>query len=153
MNTGTYCHVTDGVIDQGPCGLPVAWRNISGLNLMTNNAELKALGWLPVVDVSVEALPGQIVDGHTLEVGTTEVRLAVNARDLTADENQQITDSIKAAHNATILAQIAALDTKRIRPLAAAMEATLMGLTPDPADTTRLLDINADIDNLRSELQ
>jgi len=41
-----YFHVTDGTIDDGPCELPVSWRNVSGLDLLDDTA-LKALGWLP----------------------------------------------------------------------------------------------------------
>ena len=41
-----YFHVTEGIIDEGPRVLPMAWRNISGLHLL-DDAALKPLGWLP----------------------------------------------------------------------------------------------------------
>jgi hypothetical protein len=45
-----YCLVESGQITQGPGRLPRAWKNVSGLNLLIT-AQLKALGWLPFVDV------------------------------------------------------------------------------------------------------
>lgn len=42
-----YCHIEDGVIEDGPRKLPRSWRNVSGLNLGTPE-ELKDKGWLPV---------------------------------------------------------------------------------------------------------
>lgn len=42
-----YCFVENNVIVEGPRGLPRSWRNISGLNLLSND-DLRALGWLPV---------------------------------------------------------------------------------------------------------
>tara|TARA_Y100001951_G_C11204647_1_gene219215 strand:+ start:317 stop:760 length:444 start_codon:yes stop_codon:yes gene_type:complete len=45
-----YVHITDGVIDEGPGGLPKAWKNVSGLNLNTD-VELKDKGWLPVEEI------------------------------------------------------------------------------------------------------
>lgn len=42
-----YCLVENNAIVDGPRALPNSWRNISGLNWLSNN-ELRALGWLPV---------------------------------------------------------------------------------------------------------
>jgi len=44
-----YIHHTDGVIDVASKRLPAAWRNVSGLD-RASSAELKAMGWLPVVE-------------------------------------------------------------------------------------------------------
>lgn len=42
-----YCFVENNAIVEGPRGLPRSWRNISGLDLLSND-DLRALGWLPV---------------------------------------------------------------------------------------------------------
>lgn len=41
-----YSYVENGVIVEGPKGLPRSWRNVSGLDKATT-AELKAKGWFP----------------------------------------------------------------------------------------------------------
>lgn len=46
-----FCHQTNDVIDIGPGPLPRAWRNVSGLD-KASAADLKAVGWLPVVYVN-----------------------------------------------------------------------------------------------------
>lgn len=48
-----YYHVTDGVIDDGPRALPQSWKNISGIDRLSNEA-LAELGWLPQVIVGYE---------------------------------------------------------------------------------------------------
>lgn len=45
-----YAYVEGGVVANGPTVLPSSWRNVSGLNLMSD-AELAAIGWLPVDEV------------------------------------------------------------------------------------------------------
>jgi hypothetical protein len=44
-----YIHQTDNVIDVAPGPLPASWRNVSGLELLSDE-DLKVAGWLPVVD-------------------------------------------------------------------------------------------------------
>ena len=48
-----YFQVTGNTINLGPIDLPTSWRNISGLNLLSN-AELAIEGWLPEVLVGFE---------------------------------------------------------------------------------------------------
>jgi hypothetical protein len=52
-----YCLIEDGLIISGPKRLPHNWRNISGLNNMTD-PELLVLGWYPYVE-TVDPLPNK----------------------------------------------------------------------------------------------
>ena len=88
-----YCHVVDGEIKEGPRGLPKSWKNVSGLNLSTD-AELKALGWLPVDHIQNEPGADQVSDGRTTEVMITKVKITEKVRDMTA---QEITDRTASA--------------------------------------------------------
>jgi len=53
-----YAYVKNGSIVEGPVPLPVASRNVSGLD-RSSPQELLALGWLPVIEDDVP-------DGHTV---------------------------------------------------------------------------------------
>jgi len=44
------CFISEGQIYEGPCRVPKAWRNISGLDKATDEY-LISLGWLPFIDV------------------------------------------------------------------------------------------------------
>lgn len=84
----TYGFVEDGIIKEGPKSLPAAWRNVSGLNLLSQE-ELRSLGWLPWRVVEV---PGDILTGSTIDIQPTEIVETQTRRNKTeqeiADEQQ-----------------------------------------------------------------
>ena len=88
-----YCHVVDGVIKEGPRGLPKSWKNVSGLNLSTAT-ELKSLGWLPVDHIQIEPTSNQVRNGRTTEVMITKVKITDLVRDMTEQEIIERTASI-----------------------------------------------------------
>ena len=45
-----YCLVEDNSISQGPAPIPGSWKNISGLDCLSDE-KLKVLGWLPVREI------------------------------------------------------------------------------------------------------
>jgi len=45
----SYCLIEQGVITAGPKAVPKAWKNISGLNRLSDE-RLKTLGWLPYIN-------------------------------------------------------------------------------------------------------
>lgn len=88
-----YCLVENNAIVDGPRALPSSWRNVSGLNWLSNN-ELRALGWLPVrIDEGAvdEKFSGSMFVIHPHEV--VEIKLWVK---YTAEEKAEI-DAQKAA--------------------------------------------------------
>jgi hypothetical protein len=93
-----YGHVTNGAIDKGPCSLPKAWENISGLNNMTEE-QLREIGWLPWVLVTVPVGENQVLDGSTVAIKATEIVETQVVRDMTpqeiADRDQQYKDGNK----------------------------------------------------------
>lgn len=65
-----YVYVENNVVKEGPMTLPRSWRNISGLNYMTD-AELLAVGWKPYrID---EGQVNEVYTGSTVQVLATEV--------------------------------------------------------------------------------
>lgn len=68
-----YAYVKNGVIVEGPKGLPKAWRNTSGFNLLPTE-ELVALGWLPWRLVEVPAPSSDwIMTTPTIEIRDAEI--------------------------------------------------------------------------------
>jgi hypothetical protein len=51
INTRPYCYVKNGKIIEGPTVLPVNWENAMNVCYCHDNAFLKDLGWLPVVQI------------------------------------------------------------------------------------------------------
>jgi hypothetical protein len=94
-----YGHVTNGIIDQGPIGLPDSWENISGLNNLTD-AELRPLGWLPWILVEVPVGYNQVLDGSTVVVEPNRIVETQIVRNMTPEEiasvEQQQRDANKA---------------------------------------------------------
>lgn len=88
-----YIHQTNDVIDVPPRALPKAWGRTSGLD-HASTAELKALGWLPVVlvdpafdgttQVRTGPVGGQMGDAVTANADNVTVTYSV--RDKTAQE-------------------------------------------------------------------
>jgi len=89
-----YGHVTNGTIDKGPCSLPKAWENISGLNNMSSD-QLRTFGWLPWVFITVPVGSNQVLNNSTVQVENTRIVETQLFRDLT----QQELDGMKQQHN------------------------------------------------------
>lgn len=77
-----YGYVEDGKIIEGPRSLPSSWRNISGLNNLSD-AELLPLGWLPWRFVEVQ---GEVITGSVVEIAATEIIETQTRRDRTPEE-------------------------------------------------------------------
>ncbi len=77
-----YAYVEGGNIVEGPTMLPSSWRNISGLNNLSD-AELLPLGWLPWRFVETQ---GDVITGSTIEIKPTEVVETQTRRAKTQDE-------------------------------------------------------------------
>lgn len=96
-----YCHVTDGVVDEGPRSLPTSWKNVSGLD-RGSPGTLKALGWLPVTYVNADYDPDtQVRSGPILNVSNNSVTATFNVRDKTPSE----LDDEKEAKSGAILSE------------------------------------------------
>ena len=94
-----YFHVENGQIQQGPRQLPKAWRNISGLDLLSD-ADLKPLGWLPEEKVGFKPFDPatQVRTGPTHQILAAKVRSTYSLRAKTAQElaNEQRDDDLQA---------------------------------------------------------
>lgn len=88
-----YCLIENNAIVDGPRGLPRAWRNVSGLNWLSDD-ELRALGWLPV-RIDEGAVDEKFV-GSTFIIAPYEVVEVKLWRAYTAEEKVEI-DTQKAA--------------------------------------------------------
>jgi len=85
--TGTmYAHVKDGIVDyMGK--LPKKSGNVSGLHLSNgDDAYLKTIGWLPLVEINVTPAANQTFDTDVVTVEADRVLLIHRARDMTAAE-------------------------------------------------------------------
>jgi hypothetical protein len=80
-----YGHVTAGAIDDGPCQLPVSWKNISGLNNLSSEQQIE-LGWLPWILVEVQPGPNQVSNSETVVVQSTQIVQTQLVRDMTSEE-------------------------------------------------------------------
>lgn len=102
-----YGHVTNGVVDQGPCSLPKSWENISGLNNMSLE-QLRQIGWLPWELVEVPVGPNQVLAGSTVVVEPARIVETQVVRNMTPAEiearNQQYRDANKAEAEALLSA-------------------------------------------------
>jgi hypothetical protein len=67
-----YAYVENGKIVDGPRGLPKAWKNISGLNLLPE-ADLIQLGWLPWRFVDSQPESDMVQAPSTIEIKATEI--------------------------------------------------------------------------------
>ena len=82
-----YCLVENNAIVDGPRALPSSWRNVSGLNWLSNE-ELRALGWLPV-RIDEGAVDEKFV-GSTFIIAPYEVIEVKMWRPYTVDEKAEI---------------------------------------------------------------
>jgi hypothetical protein len=83
-----YCLVENGVVTQAVGTLPKSWKNVSGLDKMSD-AKLKLLGWLPTEDVhlaydnTTHYRISPTIDIQTDKVVYTDVVVAFTAEELT----------------------------------------------------------------------
>lgn len=82
-----YCLVENNAIVEGPRALPNSWRNVSGLNWLSDD-ELRALGWLPV-RIDEGAVDDKFV-GSTFIIAPYEVIEVKMWRPYTAEEKAEI---------------------------------------------------------------
>ena len=81
-----YAHVKDGSVDYMGA-LPKSWGNVTGLPLSNgDDAYLKTIGWLPLVEPNVTLGANQIIDTDVVTVEEDRVLLIHRARDMTAQE-------------------------------------------------------------------
>jgi hypothetical protein len=82
-----YCLVENNAIVDGPRGLPKSWRNISGLNWLSDH-DLRPLGWLP--SRIEEGIVDEKFVGSTFTITETEVIETKQWRKFTAEEQAEI---------------------------------------------------------------
>jgi len=81
-----YAHVKDGSVDYMGA-LPKKWENVSGLHLSNgDDAYLKTVGWLPLVETNVTPAANQTFDTDVVTVELDRVLLIHRARNMTAEE-------------------------------------------------------------------
>ena len=85
-----YAHVKeDGSVDYLG-SLPKSWGNVSNLHLSKgDDAHLKTIGWLPLVETNATPTYNQIFDTDVITVEADRVLLIHRARDMTAEEITQ----------------------------------------------------------------
>ena len=84
-----YAHVKDGSVDYMGT-LPKKWGNVSGLHLSDgDDAYLKTLGWLPIVETNVTPTANQTFDTDVITVEADRVLLIHRARDMTTEEKTE----------------------------------------------------------------
>jgi len=79
-----YAQIVDGAITHRG-GLPKNTKAVSGFNLQSD-AELKALGWLPMTEVGVTLGADETSDGETVSIGANSVTVTAKKRSMTAAE-------------------------------------------------------------------
>ena len=128
-----YGHVTNGVIDKGPCSLPKSWENVSGLNNMSD-AQLRDIGWLPWVFVETPVGTNQVISGSTVVIEAARILETQTVRNLTQqeidglnkqkqDENKQIAEEKLAATDWTQVADVPLLNKQAFVDYRAAVRA------------------------------
>ena len=81
-----YAHVKDGSVDY-MVALPKSWGSVSNLHLSNgDDAYLKTIGWLPLVETNVTPTANQTFDTDVVTVEADRVLLIHRARDMTAEE-------------------------------------------------------------------
>jgi hypothetical protein len=87
-----YAHVEDGVVGHRGA-LPKNWRNISGLNKSDgDNAFLKTLGFLPLVEVPATLGANDVSTGWTTSITASKVTNTQGKRAMTAAEKTDRTN-------------------------------------------------------------
>ena len=81
-----YAHVKDGSVDYMGA-LPKSWGSVSNLHLSNgDDAYLKTIGWLPLVETNVTPTANQTFDTDVVTVEADRVLLIHRARAMTAKE-------------------------------------------------------------------
>ena len=81
-----YAHVKDGSVDYLG-SLPKSWGSVSNLHLSNgDDAYLKTLGWLPLVETNVTPGVNQTFDTDVITAEEDRVTLVHRVRDMTAEE-------------------------------------------------------------------
>jgi len=81
-----YAHVKDGSVDYLG-SLPKKWGSTSGLHLSNgDDAYLKTIGWLPLVETNVTPGVNQTFDTDVITAEEDRVTLVHRVRDMTAEE-------------------------------------------------------------------
>ena len=81
-----YAHVKDGSVDYMGT-LPKSWENVTGLHLSNgDDAYLKTLGWLPLIETNVAPSANQTFDTDVVTVEEDRVLLTHRVRYMTAQE-------------------------------------------------------------------
>jgi hypothetical protein len=128
-----YGHVTNGVIDKGPCSLPKSWENVSGLNNMSDT-QLRDIGWLPWVFVETPVGTNQVISGSTVVIEAARILETQTVRNLTQqeidglnkqkqDQNKQIAEEKLSATDWTQVADVPLLNKQAFVDYRAAVRA------------------------------
>ena len=82
-----YAHVKeDGSVDYLG-GLPKSWGDVSNLHLSNgDDAYLKTIGWLPLVETNVTPIDNQTFDTDVITAEADRVTLVHRVREMTAEE-------------------------------------------------------------------
>ena len=84
-----YAHVENGSVDYLGA-LPKKWGNVSGLHLSNgDDAYLKTIGWLPLVETNVTPATNQTFDTDVITAEADRVTLVHRVRDMTSEEMTQ----------------------------------------------------------------
>lgn len=80
-----YCHITDGVIDQGPAGLPANLKGLASVELSDQN-------WVPVEEIQTNPTADQTYTGTDLTVFADKVVMEAKYRAMTPAEIKDVAD-------------------------------------------------------------
>lgn len=102
-----YFLVEGGIIQRGPMGVPSAWRNISGLHLLSD-PELIALGWLPQVVIGFEPFDPD-TQKRSGPINLVKVDSVESTFVVTNKTAQEIDDEKEAKADAQLMSGLASL--------------------------------------------
>jgi hypothetical protein len=93
-----YARVENGQVVEGPMALPNSWKNISGLNLLSNE-QLLSLGWLPWTFIEVPA-PGNdwAMTAPLIEIKENEIVETQTYRQKSQEEVQADLENTRIRH-------------------------------------------------------
>lgn len=100
-----YAYVKNGMIVEGPRNLPKSWKNVSGLNNLTDSA-LKELGWLPYHFIEADEADGPVISAPLIVIEQDKVIEYQQRREYTTEERddyeRQMADIIRDERNAKL---------------------------------------------------
>ena len=99
-----YCLIEESSITDGPRDLPKAWKNISGLNLLSDE-RLKTLGWLPYINTKPSFDADTEYLSSTKVIGEDAVTETYTVNDYTEAEMATRIADAKVARNIAIRAE------------------------------------------------